>query len=87
MAGHFHCRKATIVDADAIAAVFSSSYRLLTFLPPVRTDEERRGFIENVILKTCKVIVAEDETSTLVGPGWSATINALGYIELTREAA
>ena len=32
-------------------------------------------------------IVAEDETSTLVGPGWSATVNGLGYIELTREAA
>jgi len=31
-------------------------------------------------------IVAEDETSTLVGPGWSATVNGLGYIELTREA-
>jgi N-methylhydantoinase A len=32
-------------------------------------------------------IVAEDETSTLIGPGWSATVNGLGYIELTREAA
>ena len=32
-------------------------------------------------------IIAEAETSTLVGPGWSATINALGYIELLREAA
>src|SRR5262245_39629194 len=62
MAGPFHCRKATIEDADAIAAVFSTSYRLLTFLPTVRTDEERRRFIENVILKTCEVIVAEDET-------------------------
>jgi N-methylhydantoinase A len=29
-------------------------------------------------------IVAEDETSTLIGPGWSATVSALGYIELTR---
>jgi N-methylhydantoinase A len=29
-------------------------------------------------------IVAEDETSTLVGPGWNATVNGLGYIELTR---
>jgi N-methylhydantoinase A len=29
-------------------------------------------------------IIAEDETSTLVGPGWSASINALGYIELLR---
>ena len=31
-------------------------------------------------------IVTEDETSTLIGPGWSATVNALGYLELTREA-
>jgi N-methylhydantoinase A len=30
-------------------------------------------------------IVAEDETSTLVCPGWSATVNGLGYIDLTRE--
>jgi N-methylhydantoinase A len=35
---------------------------------------------------TGPAIVAEDETSTLVGPGWSATVNGLGYIELTREA-
>ncbi len=32
-------------------------------------------------------IVAEDETSTLIGPGWNAMINDLGYIELTRETA
>ena len=32
-------------------------------------------------------IVAEDETSTLVGKGWSATVNGLGYIELTQESA
>ncbi|MBN8892327.1 MAG: hydantoinase/oxoprolinase family protein, partial [Rhodospirillales bacterium] len=32
-------------------------------------------------------IIAEDETSTLVGPGWSAAVNALGYIELLRGAA
>jgi N-methylhydantoinase A len=29
-------------------------------------------------------IIAEDETSTLVGPGWSCRINPLGFIELTR---
>ena len=29
-------------------------------------------------------IIAEDETSTLVGPGWTATVNGLGYLELTR---
>jgi N-methylhydantoinase A len=29
-------------------------------------------------------IIAEDETSTLVGPGWSARIDPFGYIELLR---
>jgi N-methylhydantoinase A len=32
-------------------------------------------------------IVAEDETSTLVGPGWTASIDARGYIAMVREAA
>jgi N-methylhydantoinase A len=32
-------------------------------------------------------IVAEAETSTLVGQGWSAMINTLGFIELTKERA
>ncbi len=32
-------------------------------------------------------IVAEDETSTLVGPGWHGAIDGHGYILLTREAA
>ncbi len=32
-------------------------------------------------------IIADDETSTLVCPGWSAMVNGLGYIELTRESA
>ena len=30
-------------------------------------------------------IIAEDETSTLVGPGWRARLNAQGYLLLTRE--
>jgi N-methylhydantoinase A len=32
-------------------------------------------------------IITEDETSTLVGPGWTATLNAQNCIELTHEAA
>ncbi|MDE2514587.1 MAG: hydantoinase/oxoprolinase family protein [Rhodospirillales bacterium] len=32
-------------------------------------------------------IIAEDETSTLIGPGWSARIDALGYIAMTKESA
>ena len=32
-------------------------------------------------------IIAEDETSTLIGPGWRAEVDAWGYIELLRERA
>ncbi len=32
-------------------------------------------------------MIAEDETSTLVGPGWTANVNGFGYIELVRETA
>ena len=48
-------------DAGGIAAVFSSSLRLLTFLPVLHTVEEDRRFIENIVLKECEVIVAEGD--------------------------
>ncbi len=32
-------------------------------------------------------IIAEDETSTLVGPGWRATVDPRGYLDLVRETA
>jgi N-methylhydantoinase A len=31
-------------------------------------------------------IVAEDETSTLIGPGWTAVVDGSGYIDITRSA-
>jgi N-methylhydantoinase A len=34
---------------------------------------------------TGPAIVAEDETSTLIGLGWIATVNGLGYIEMRRN--
>jgi N-methylhydantoinase A len=34
---------------------------------------------------TGPAIVAEDETSTLIGPGWIATVDGLGYIEMRRD--
>jgi GNAT superfamily N-acetyltransferase len=61
MATRFRCRRATLDDAGGIAAAFSSSLRLLTFLPMLHTVEEDRRFIENVILKECEVIVAEGD--------------------------
>jgi putative acetyltransferase len=61
MATRFRCRRATLDDAGGIAAVFSSSLRLLTFLPVLHTVEEDRQFIENIILKECEVIVAEGD--------------------------
>lgn len=59
-------RPATPEDADAIAAVFSPSLRLLDFLPALHTVAEDRWFIENVILVTCAVTVAERD-GRLVG--------------------
>jgi GNAT superfamily N-acetyltransferase len=56
----FTLRRATTCDGEAIAEVFSASFRLLTFLPMLHTVEEYRQFIANVILKTCEVTVAED---------------------------
>ncbi len=32
-------------------------------------------------------IVAESETSTLIGPGWTCRMDGLGYLDLTQEAA
>jgi N-acetylglutamate synthase-like GNAT family acetyltransferase len=52
-------RQASLADADAIAAVFSPSRRLLKFLPELHTVDEDRWFIENVILKECEVTVVE----------------------------
>jgi len=53
-------RRATLDDADAIAAVFSASFRLLTFLPFLHTPAEDRRFIADVILRQCEVTPAED---------------------------
>jgi hypothetical protein len=57
----FNLRRAAITDADDIAAVFSASFRLLTFLPRLHTVKEERWFIENVIFRECEVALAEDE--------------------------
>lgn len=57
----FTLRTATAADADAIAAVFSPSFRLLDFLPQLHTVEEDRRFIETVILTECVVTVAEHD--------------------------
>ena len=50
-----------MADAQGIAAVFTPSFRLLTFLPMLHTPEENRRFIEDVILRTCDVTIAEDD--------------------------
>jgi hypothetical protein len=38
----FTLRRATTCDADATATVYSTSFRLLTFLPMLHTVEEYR---------------------------------------------
>jgi GNAT superfamily N-acetyltransferase len=61
----FRLRHAIAADADAIAAVFSASFRLLTFLPSLHTPAEDRRFIEDVILGQCQVTVAEDASGVV----------------------
>jgi len=53
-------RIAVATDAEAIAAVFSPSLRLLSFLPELHSLEEDRWFIANVVLQECEVLLAED---------------------------
>jgi len=55
----FTTRLATPDDADAIAEVLSSSFRLLTFLPMLHTAEQDRAFVRTVVLPQCVVTVAE----------------------------
>lgn len=55
----FALRTAGADDADAIAAMFSRSFRTLRFLPELHTVAEDRWFIANVILRDCEVTVAE----------------------------
>jgi GNAT superfamily N-acetyltransferase len=57
----FTVRRAAAFDADAIANVYYTSFRLLTFLPMLHTIEEHQWFISNVTLKECEVTIAEDE--------------------------
>jgi RimJ/RimL family protein N-acetyltransferase len=58
----FTLRRVTASDADAIADLYSASFRLLTFLPTLHTTDEYRWFIANVILTECEVTVAGEET-------------------------
>jgi len=58
----FHAAQCHALYADAIANVYSTSFRLLTFLPMLHTIEDYRWFIANVILKECKVTVVEDQS-------------------------
>jgi GNAT superfamily N-acetyltransferase len=58
----FTLRKATADDAGDIAGVLTASFRVLTFLPVLHTPEEDRGFIADVILTRCDVILAEDHS-------------------------
>jgi GNAT superfamily N-acetyltransferase len=52
-------RPASRHDTDAIAAVFLASFRGLTFLPTLHTDDEIRTWIREVMVPEHEVWVAE----------------------------
>ncbi len=76
-------RRATRADADAIAALFAASRRLLTFLPDLHTVEEDQAFVRDRVLVDYRVSVAE-RAGTIVGfiaelDGWVEHL----YVEAT----
>lgn len=76
-------RLATRADADAIAALFATSRRLLTFLPDLHTVEEDQAFVRDRVLVDYRVTVAE-RAGTIVGfiaelDGWIEHL----YVEAT----
>jgi len=58
----FTLRPAMPEDAEAIAAVYAASFRLLTFLPMLHTMESYRWYVANRMLKEWAVTIAEDDT-------------------------
>lgn len=76
-------RRATRADADAIAALFATSRRLLTFLPDLHTVEEDQAFVRDRVLVDYRVSVAE-RAGSIVGfiaelDGWVEHL----YVEAT----
>ncbi len=61
LAERYRIRRAGPADADRIAALFSASFRLLTFLPMRHTLQEDRAFIGDEVMPHADVYVAEDE--------------------------
>jgi N-methylhydantoinase A len=92
---------ATVPEADLGASVSGDDAVFAPDAPPARAQLVRDTttgevspwpvYDRTALLPGVRIagpaIVAEDETSTLVSRGWSATVNGLGYIELMQEAA
>ncbi len=52
-------RQAVSADAEEIAELFSTSFRLLTFLPPLHSRDEDRAYVRDVLLPNQLITVAE----------------------------
>ena len=61
-ATRFRLRLARDLDADEIAEVYYTSFRLLTFLPMLHTLDSYRWYIANRMLREWVVTVAEDDS-------------------------
>ena len=52
-------RQAVSADAAEIAELFSTSFRLLTFLPPLHSRDEDRAYVRDVLLPNQRITVAQ----------------------------
>jgi ribosomal protein S18 acetylase RimI-like enzyme len=53
-------RLARTSDSDAIAEVYVSSFAGLRWVPPLHTDDEKRAWIKEMVLRRQEVWVAEE---------------------------
>ena len=60
-------RLAVSTDAEEIADLFSTSFRLLTFLPPLHTRDEDRAYVRDILLPQQRITVALSYDEGIVG--------------------
>lgn len=51
-------RNATRRDLDIIAGIFTRARRTLAFVPELHSEDEDKGFVRDVLYKTCRIRLA-----------------------------
>jgi ribosomal protein S18 acetylase RimI-like enzyme len=71
-------------DADELARIKHACYSRMTYLPPIPTLDEYRGFVSAILLPSQEVWVAEDDEGVVVG-WFSVTDGSLEHLYVDPE--